>query len=514
MDVPRIGDTFISTCPFCSPDKGILHAIRMVVKKGKKHDIDGICTCCFKTTVGSFNKDDEVVYITWLDYKSRNEVERIKTEQIKEFKFNKEIQEKLLPPPKLTNNAEQKISDEVCKILEKKQFDSKGSLEVFLCEKFPEFGEINLNFNNTIKMSFPYLSRIAKSLRLKGKIPFTIKDGHHVYGQGKKIKIARNRSTNLAWKVVKKNKLLKGPIKASILTYIPSDDEKAFQHFFQAVFPKAKITTSFGEVTLYSQKAKVDRIAHFKVDEIIFSFTISPFKLEVTGNFQEKNLSCSLIKAAIISQSLAYEIACTGHKDQHIIKIDNKYNFPSIFLIRNGLKHSETLWKTKYTNIHRNFYSFPEKEDNEVSISQRLILSHTLSKQEFDQATVDKVFNHFRVLFIKDIVRSLLYKNVYVPISIIKAYAPQDEEMQKFIEQITNTYEEKLKKNQIERENKQKELDLFINRSNLWLSIIVLLFSFGTLINSNLLNIALLVFAIIFVGFIFIQNYKKAKEYR
>ena len=131
---------------------------------------------------------------------------------------------------------------------------------------------------------------------------------------------------------------------------------------------------------------------------------------------------------------------------------------------------------------------------------------------------IEQVFNQFRVLFIKDIVRSLLHKNLYIPISTIKAYAPQDNEMQKFIEQITNTYEEKLRKNQIERENKQKELDLFINRSNLWLSIIVLLFSFGTLVQSDILNIVLLVFAIIFCWLCFypklIKKLKSINKYR
>ena len=172
MDAPRIGDTFVANCPFCSPDKEILHAIRMVSKKGKKYDIDGICTSCFKTTVGSFNKDDEIVYITWLDYKSSGEVERIKTEEIKEFTFNKKIQERLLPPAELTEKMETQISNEVRSILEKREFDSKGSLEVYLCEKFPEFAAVNLNFNNNLKMSFPYLSRIAKGLRLKGKNSF------------------------------------------------------------------------------------------------------------------------------------------------------------------------------------------------------------------------------------------------------------------------------------------------------------------------------------------------------
>jgi hypothetical protein len=314
----------------------------------------------------------------------------------------------------------------------------------------------------------------------------------------------------MAWQILKTHRIATGPIEASILTYIPIEEEKALEHFFQAIIPEAHVKTPFGSLSLQCHfKEKKLMQAHFRIDDTECDFTVSPHILQVSGKFQEKHLSRSLIKLALVSLSLAKEITCAAHQGSQLLRLFGRPNFPSTIVIHNSLRGSEELWQSQFTNIHRNFYAFPEVKDKEdYSISERLILNDKIAVCQFPPELLHNHLAKFRVAFLREVITALEREEVYIPPSLLKAYAPKGEECQELVKELTAVYEEKLKKGQLEREQRERDTKLFINRSNLWLSLIVLLFSLANIAQNQWINFGVMGIAVVFVIFLVLKNWK------
>lgn len=510
MKAPHVGDTFTCACPFCSPEKTVVHAIYHVGQNGKKYTIDAVCTerNCFRTSSGSLEPGDDTLHVTWLEYKWKEKPTSVKTAKISSLQSDAEWQQRLTPPPEPNEKEEKHICDEMLQLLRNRKFQSKGDLEFALAQKFPQFAEVNLSFDNVPRLALPVLSNLAKTLRVQDIIPFEIRHGHHVYGKGKLVPRLYEKSQEMAWKILQDHLVFPGPIQVSVCTYIPVDDEKNIAHFFQSITPKAALQNDFGSILLEClvKEKKVSQ-ARFWLDQMECNFSVKASRLEVTGKFQEKYLSRTLIKLVLVSLRLAYEISCAAHQDRKILRLDGKPNFPSILIVHNSLNHSEALWKTEFSNIHRNFYAFPgrEGESEDCTVSERVILSH-VPAYEFSEELLEQHLEKFRLLFLREIVRSLEIREEFIPPSILKTYAPKSEETEQLVGELTTLYEERFKKNQLEKVEREAELKIFLNRSNMWLSVVVLLFSLATVAKSLVVNGIIIGISIMLVIFIFIKN--------
>ncbi len=86
------------------------------------------------------------------------------------------------------------------------------------------------------------------------------------------------------------------------------------------------------------------------------------------------------------------------------------------------------------------------------------------------------------------------------PPSLLRNHAQQgDAEVEELIGRLTTSYEERLRRRQIANERREALASEFVNRSNLWLSMVVLLFSIVPLVELPALNAAVVGVALVFV---------------
>ena len=134
-------------------------------------------------------------------------------------------------------------------------------------------------------------------------------------------------------------------------------------------------------------------------------------------------------------------------------------------------------------------------------------ISHSIVPVEFPPEAVSEHFQKFQLLFLREYVGALSNEDVYVPPSILRAYAPKGAEIDAIVAELTNLYEERLKKGSLEREKVERQVTGFLNRSNLWLSVLVLLFSISQATEAKWLNWTVAGLATVFVAWLFWRTY-------
>lgn len=485
----------------------MLHVIRHVTSKNKKYALEALCIDgeCYRCSVGSFDPQEKTLHVTWLDHLEGERTQHVKTELITETGHDEELALRLTPPPTLSGNARARAQETLIRMLDGREFRRKRSLETALAEKLPEFAAVNLSHRNDLRLGFPELANLVKELRIEGKVPFGIYHGHHVFGSGRVAEEGPEHSRELAHQRLRDHRVRPGPIRVRFVYYIPVDSEREIGHFFQAVFPRAEIRTPFHRVTLQCwYRDRKDSTATFRIDRTNLTLTAYPNRMEIRGSLQEKDLALSLVKIVVMGNVLAREVTSSARPDAPLLHLRGRTEFPSTVLIHNQLPRSEVLWRTEYTNIHRTLYGFPSLDDSRrVSVSQRMILSHSHVPQQFAPELVDEHLRKFQLLFLRDYVGSLAKEDEYVPPSILRAYAPKGEEIDSLVAGLTNLYEERLKKSALERERADRQVSNFLNRSNFWLSLIVMLFSIAAATEEKWLNWIVAVVALVFVGYTF-----------
>jgi len=233
------------------------------------------------------------------------------------------------------------------------------------------------------------------------------------------------------------------------------------------------------------------------------TLTVKPHRLELTARLDERNLALSLMKMILMGSVVARELTCTARQEHKLLLHRGQPHFPSTILIHNQLSHSDALWKTEFHNLHRSFHAFPELDHKaKRSVSQRMIMSHTPNAVAFSDEEVTAHLERFQILFLREFIGALGSEDVYVPPSVLRAFAPRGSEIELLVGELTGLYEERLKKSALEREKVEKGRERILNQNNFFLSIMFLLFSIAQAVNEPLMNWAVAGLAGTFVSYL------------
>lgn len=515
----RVGDVFVAGCPSCSPTSPVPHAVRQVARKGSKLAADTLCLAprCFRSAVGSLDPAEGVFHVTWLDYHDDRKPDRVKTESFAELFYDPAAAAALAPPAEFTRDRRKAVGDAIAAVLQKRQFTRKRQLETHLAEMFPEFAAVNLSDRGEVRLAFPEVSGVLKDLRIAGRIRFALQNGRHVFGTGRKVRTTSARSANLAWQRLRDHRVKPGPVRVTLCFYTPVASPDALDHFFQAVFPAASVSTPFHRVQLtcaYGDRKAMR--AGFRTGDAECELTLAPHRMTVTASLQEVGFATSVIKILLIGNLIAREVVCAAHMDHTVLTLKGRPVFPATVLVHNQLPHSDALWRTEYANLHRSFHGFPEMDHKaDRSVSKRVILGHAKHRRAaFPPELVEAHLEQFRLAFLREYIGALGTADEYVPPSILRAYAPKGEEADKLVAELTAIYEERLKKIGLERQKGEQRVKLFLSRMNFWQSLIVMLFAVAAVTEVKELMWAIAALSVAFVGYLFWETVwrKRLKE--
>jgi len=365
----------------------------------------------------------------------------------------------------------------------------------------PEASAVNLSFLNHLRVAFPEFSSLIKSLRMSGKVKFAVHYGHHVFGKGTEVETSSEGIANEAHHRLRRHVVRPGPIQVTVAFYLPVTEERDIEHFLQAVFPRAEVRTPFHRITLLCGFAdRKKNQATFRLDESEWGVAIRPHRLELTARLDERDIALSLMKAILMGSVIAREATCTARQEHKLLMHKGQPHVPSIVLIHNNLPHSDELWKTEYNNLHRSFHAFAEFDGAaKRSVSQRVIMSHSQFPVQFTDAEVTAHLEKFQILFLREFIGALGSEDVYVPPSVLRAYAPRGGEIESLVAELTGLYEERLKKAALDREKIERGHEKVLNRNNFWLTVMFLLFSIAQATEQKWLNWGIAGLAAVFV---------------
>ncbi len=504
----RVGDVFAAACPSCSPEKPVRHAVRQVTRKGPKFAADTLCLAsrCYRSSIGSLDPSEGLFHVTWLDYHEDRKPDRVKTESFPELTHDPAVAASLLPPAEFTRERRKAVGDAIAVVLQRRQYTRKRQLETQLGEMFPEFAAVNMSDRGEIRLAFPEVSGVLKDLRLAGRIRFGLDHGRHIFGKGRVVRATSGHSAKLAMQRLREHRVKPGPLRVTLCYYVPVADLVALGHFFQAVFPAADVATPFHRVRLtcaYGERKAMR--AGFRTGDTDCELRLTPNRMTITASLQEVGFALSAVKLLMLGNVLAREVVCAAHMDHAVLSIRGRPVFPATVLIHNQLPHSDALWRTEFSNIHRSFHGFPEfdpKEDR--SISKRVILSHRKHRRaEFPPELVEAHLEQFRLAFLREYIGALGTADEYVPPSILRAYAPKGEEADRLVAELTAIYEERLKKLGLDRQKGEQRVKLFLARMNFWQSLIVMLFAVAAVTEAKEVMWGIAGLSVIFVAYLF-----------
>lgn len=503
----RVGDTFLATCPGCSPAVPVAHVVRALSNRKGKRTADVLCgrRGCFRPSVG-YVADDGTFTVTWLDHKPNDKPGLLKVEPVPVLLHARGWAEKFTPPAVLTRARRQPMLDQIAALLQKKRFTRKRQLEGELATLFPEFAAVNLSARGDIRLAFPEVSGLLKELRMDGRIRFGMSRGHHWFGRGKTVRTSAEQSFRQAWTVLDAHRLMVGPIRVSLEFFLPVADVDELDHFVQAVYPKAEIGTPFRKVLLEcGHRDRRRGVMTFKLNAADCTLTLAPHRMTVRTSLLENGFAASVVKLLLMGNVIAREVCHTAHLGHTVLTLNGRPVFPATVLVHNQLPHSDALWKTEFNNLHRAFHGFPTRADGgDYSESGRVLLSHsTTGPTDFPPEQVAGHLERFRLEFLREYVDWLSGVDEYVPPSVLRLYAPTGPAAESLVQGLTNTYEERLKKAELHRQRNEQRVKGFVARANFWQSLIVLLFSIAAVTEVKPLTWALAGLSLLFAGYLF-----------
>jgi hypothetical protein len=502
-----VGDTFAATCPGCSPAVPVPHVIRKVSDRRGKVAADVLCTrrSCFRSSIGHADADG-LLTVTWLDYPPGAKPVPVKIEAVPVLVHDREWAAKLTPDAELTRKNRPAILDRIADLLQKKRYTRKRALETALAELFPEYAAVNLSARGDVRLAFPDVSGLMKELRLAGRVHFGVTHGHHWFGRGKTVKATADQSFRKAWQVLDAHRLCAGPVHVTLAFHLPVGDPAALDHFFQAVFPVAEFATPFRTVLLEcTHRDRKRKEATFNLNAAGCRVSVAPHRLTIRTHLLEKGFALSVVKLLLMGCVIAREVCHTAKMGHAVLSLKGRPVFPATVLAHNQLPHSSGLWKTEFNNLHRSFHGFPAADQAaDCTVSSRVLLSNcTRGPAEFPAELVTAHLARFRLEFLREYVDWLGGVDEYVPPSVLRLYAPQGPEADALVQSLTATYEERLKKAQLERQRGEQRVKGFVARANFWQSLIVLLFAIAAATDVKPLTWAMAGLSLLFVVYLF-----------
>lgn len=503
----RVGDTFLATCPGCSPAVPVTHVVRALSNRKGKQTADVLCgrRGCFRPSVG-YVADDGTFTVTWLDYKPNDKPDLLKVEPVSVLLHASGWAEKFTPPAVLTRTRRKQMLDQIAALLQKKRFTRKRQLEGELATMFPEFAAVNLSARGDIRLAFPEVSGLLKELRMDGRIHFGMSHGHHWFGRGKTVRTTAEQSFRQAWSALDAHRLTAGPIRVSLEFFLPVADVDELDHFVQAVYPKAEIGTPFRKVLLEcGHRDRKRGVITFKLNAADCVISLAPHRMTFRTSLLEKGFAASVVKLLLMGNVIAREVCHTAKLGHAVLALNGRPVFPATVLVHNQLPHSDALWKTEFNNLHRAFHGFPTRADGgDWSESERVLLSHTTAGPvDFPPEQVVAHLERFRLEFLREYVDWLGGVDEYVPPSVLRLYAPTGADADALVQGLTDTYEERLKKAEQHRQRNEQRVKGFVARANFWQSLIVLLFSIAAVTEMKPLTWALATLSLLFAGYLF-----------
>lgn len=503
----RVGDTFLATCPGCSPDAPVTHVVRHVSSRKRRQTADVVCgrRGCFRPSVG-YQTEGGPFTVTWLDHKPGDKPGLLKVEPVAAVTHDPKWAEKFTPPAPLTSGRRKAMLDRISALLQKKRFTRKRDVEGQLAALFPEFAAVNMSARGDVRLAFPEVSGLLKELRMDGRIHFGLSHGHHWFGRGKTVRTTAEKSFAQAWQALDAHRLTAGPVRVSLVFFLPVADPQALDHFAQAVFPKAEVGTPFRKVLLEcGYRDRKRGVMTFKLNAADCTLALAPHRMTVGTELLENGFAASLVKLLLMGHVIAREVCHTAKLGHAVLSLNGRPVFPATVLVHNQLPHSDALWKTEFNNLHRAFHGFPARANGgDWSESGRVLLSHaTTGPTDFPPELVDGHLERFRLEFLRDYVDWLGGVDEYVPPSVLRLYAPTGPAADALVQGLTDTYAERLKKAELHRQRNEQRVKGFVARANFWQSLIVLLFSIAAVAEVKPLTWALAGLSLLFAGYLF-----------
>jgi hypothetical protein len=334
------------------------------------------------------------------------------------------------------NAIKQEIKEKVVRLLDKGKVTSKTSLTNLLIKAgFKDYRFRISLIPNEIRTEIPHIGAALKELRFDKEINFTIRGGSHVYytKNWKKSIKSKEIKTEFDWR---NYKIPEGNNEIYVVFKLPGSNIES-RHFLSSCYPEAK----FWGLILTIDK-KYNKTHGFKIiQEGIFG-NFDEDKLIIGSRTSTKDPDKTLYKLIQIGRRIILELIKLNRRYSEVLVINNLNNtefIPVIPIFR--ARDSDSFYDTKYENVLRIIYDFPEKFENKVIYGKYSILSKEKKEEDFD---IKKYYDFIEETFIfqiKSFITNAILNDWIINPAKALNYMKEDEELRKLIDEYTQDIE-------------------------------------------------------------------------
>jgi hypothetical protein len=359
---------------------------------------------------------------------SKEDIERRKQES-QELKEKKKLEGEL--KKKAENEHRLNLETKILALLKKGKVNSKYDLTNLLLKAGITNYSYRINLiENKIAPEIPLIGNVLKTLRFKEKINFSVNKGAHVFYTdfNKKTLRAKEFKMKFDWK---KHTIPKGNNEIYVIFKIPGKEYLSIHHLLSSCYPYADFE---GFKVRVDKKYESTSAFHIIDDDMDGYFDED--KLILKCNTKEKYTTRSLFRILQIGRKLIQELIQLNQRQSEVLTIINKNNtvfIPAVPIFR--AVDRGAFYDTKFTNILRIVFDFPQKFESKLIRGKFSLLSTEIHDEEFDITSfykfADKTFEFQTKAFISNAIISDWIINP----TKAKNYMKEDNELNSLIDE-------------------------------------------------------------------------------
>ncbi|MBD3351133.1 MAG: hypothetical protein GF364_06580 [Candidatus Lokiarchaeota archaeon] len=338
-----------------------------------------------------------------------------------------EEEEEEKTPKELIKERREKLKAKVLEILSKGKVSSKADLVQLLYDNDVSNHEFRYKIlTNNLVPHYPQLGGVLKNLRFKRKLEFSIENGSHCYYIDKqKILKVKKGDFKFNWQDYQ---IPVGENEIYLVMKIPCPDLDP-QHFLASCLPYA----NFEGFQLAPDK-KYEKTKQFTIFEDKLTGFFKDGKLYLKCNTADEDVSKTLYTLVQIGREIIEELLKLSFRYSEVLKIMNQDNLmflPIVPIFRARVKKS--FYVTKFNNVFRNFYDFPQEFKSKDVYGKMAILSKEIHDEKFEIDKYDEFIKESIQYQTKSFISNAIIRDWIINPNKTLNYMEADEELENLI---------------------------------------------------------------------------------
>lgn len=359
---------------------------------------------------------------------SKEDIERLKQES-QELKEKKKLEREL--KKKADQEHRKDLEQKILTLLKKGKVISKYDLTNLLLKAGITNYSYRINLiQNSMAPEIPLIGNVLKTLRFREKVNFSVQEGGHVYYTdfNKKTLKTKEFKLDFDWK---KYVIPSGNNEIYVVLKLPGKGNVRVHHLLSSCYPFADFS---GFKIRVDKKYESTNSFHVIDDDMDGFFDEDKLILKCKTN--EKETTKTLYRILQIGRKLIQELITLSLRQSEVLTIINKDNMvfiPAVPIFRAVEKGA--FYDTKFTNVLRIVYDFPQKFESKLIKGKFSVLSTEIHDEDFDIKSFYKFIDKTFEFQIKAFISKAILEDWIINPTKAKNYMKPDSELESLVEE-------------------------------------------------------------------------------